>query len=1088
MLKLERGKRVFSVMLVALVLFASMFAVIAMANTEKSAGGAAFESFVGNTQLSATVGGSFTYVPDTGDEVAEFKVTQESLETIKLVGRIELEPGESIVGNTVTVAIGSGKAVQYMTITDFDSTFELIASLNHALCMEYDNEISVVLKYVLKTDGIDGSESKEVRADIGVVTYDKTMGILGYPAGATYVASDDTEKALTTSYVPEDAKKAGGKVTVKFDFNEFTFEPNENKVADNDFADSGIVVSYTGTTATIKTSAKYEYIFIAAGASENGSVGESYGAELNGNGWFKSDADTYEKTGLSEGATYSVWVRVPASDGVLASAPVFAARVTLLTEVEDNALEAFISKYEELKAANKLYNPETKRIDGELDPDGVNALYVLYTSLESNTKQLVTVSERARYLTITKYLAVHQAIILKDVPTSADENAVNAAISAFDSLGADDKTAYAEYKEELMEKKSAIAYKIEAIAMVDGLSAPVEVDATLVAGIKNAAKTAIDAAETELDVARIAVKARLDVAKLIVEKGVNPDADIAAKQNGYITKAYNAMVADIADADIDDLAEIAEDSYDMLRYARDAYEYLDFCETHAQILGKNTDNVVLADIAAIIAAYEDANAIVITPDFAQALDNNKTLLKNLFCYAYHNDIDDMVAPLGTPSANMQTLVTNALADILNENGAEPSEFAYVVEIHDKYKAQIVVLDKREKVNSAILALKDGMSDADKSAINKYLVRVENITLDGVAGMTFVQKAELVCKAMQYELDAATAYKAFVSYKAEKVAEIEAMKDANPDVIAIADSYLAELVKVTFKYENIGASVEVYANTCKTAMDNIASAADAKIKFEKKRAEVNAALVADIAAKKLSDKYSADQIAQLESKLAAAIVSLNNLDHGAGKTIADIEAIKAVSLADFATVNVSVVFAGDKDATDYAANFNTADGLWGSLTNRNGMNSALALNIKKVDGAKELKGKKISVAAGDVTDATAKEAVDGKKILYTFEVALSGAEVAADNGIYTVKVLLPADVREATGLYVVSESGDTTYVYETAMEGNYIVFKTAEVGQFSVVCDKTVNLLWLIIVLAVLIVAEIVIVVFFIAKNKKKKLR
>ena len=1082
MLKLERGKRVFSVMLVALVLFASMFAVIAMANTEKSAGGAAFESFVGNTQLSATVGGSFTYVPDTDDEVAGFKVTQESLETIKLVGRFKLEPRESIVGNTVTVAIGSGKAVQYMTITDFSSGFELIVNLNHALCMEYNNEISVVLKYVLKTD--DGSESKEVRADIGVVTYDKTTGILGYPAGATYVASDDTEKALTTSYVPEDAKKVGGKVTVKFDFNEFTFEPNENKVADNDFADSGIVVSYTGTTATIKTSAKYEYIFIAAGASENGSVDKSYGEELNGNGWFKSDADTYEKTGLSEGATYSVWVRVPASDGVLASAPVFAARVTLLTEVEDDALEAFISKYEGLKAANKLYNPETKRIDGELDPDGIDALYVLYTSLESNTKQLVTVSERAEYLTITKYLAVHQAIILKKVPTSADKNAVNAAISAFDSLGADE-TAYAEYKEELMKKESAIDCKIEAIERVDDL---VEVDATLVAGIKNAAKTAIDAAETELDVARIAVKARLDVAKLIVEKGVNPDADIAAKQDGYITKAYNAMEADIADADIDDLEKIADSCDDILRYARDAYEYLDFCEAHAQILGKNTDNVVLADIAAVIAAYEDANAIVITSDFAQALDNNKTHLKNLFCYAYHNDIDDMVAPLGTPSANMQTLVTNALADILKENGAKPSESALVVEIHDEYKAKIIVLDKREKINAAIIALKDGMSDADKSAINKYLVRVENITLDGVAGMTFVQKAELVCKAMQYELDAATAYKAFVSYKAEKVAEIEAMKDANPDVIAIADSYLAELVKVTFKYENIGASVEVYANTCKTAMDNIASAADEKIKFEKKRAEVNAALVADIAAKKLSDKYSADQIAQLESKLAAAIVSLNNLDHGAGKTIADIEAIKAASLADFATVNVSVVFAGDKDATDYAANFNTADGLWGSITNKNGMNSALALNIKKVDGAKELKGKKISVAAGDVTDATAKEAVDGKKILYTFEVALSGAEVAADNGIYTVKVLLPADVREATGLYVVSESGDTTYVYETAMEGNYIVFKTAEVGQFSVVCDKTVNLLWLIIVLAVLIVAEIVVVVFFIAKNKKKKLR
>lgn len=1085
MLKLERGKRVFSVMLIAVVLFASIFAVITMSNNKESANGAAFEIFAENTQLSAEVGGSFTYVPATGDEVAELKVTQESLETIKLVGRIELESGESIVGNTITVAIGSGKAVQYMTITDFGSDFELIAGLNHALCMEYDNEITVVLKYILKTNGMVEDESKEVVANIGVVTYDKTTGILGYPAGATYIASDDTEKPLTTSYVPEDAKKVGGKVTVKFDSNEFAFEPNENKVADNDFADSGIVVSYTGTTVTIKTSAKYEYIFVAAGASESGSVGENYGAELNGEGWFKSDSETYVKTGLREGASYSIWVRVPAGNGVLASAPVFAARITLLTAAENNALEAFIGKYEELKAANKLYNPVTKKIDGELDPSGVNALYVLYHSLESNTKQLVTVSQRVEYLTITKYLAVHQAIILKEVPTSADENAVNAAISAFDALGTNDKTAYAGYKEELMEKKSAIAYKIQAIAMVDSLSAPVEVDATVVAGIKSTAKTAIDTAETDLDVLKIAVKAIVDIAKLIVERGVSIVPDKAARQNAYITKAYNDMVADIANGDKAVVVEIADCCYDYLRYVRDSYEYFDFCEAHAQILGKNTDEVVIGDIAAILAAYEDATAIVVTSDFAQALDGDIALLKSLFCYAYYNDIDDMVAPLGTPSADMQTLVTDALAAILAENGSEPSESAIVVEIHDEYKSKIIVLDKREKINAAIIALKDGMSNADKAAIDKYLARVEDMTLEGLVGMTFVQEAELVCKAMQYELDAATAYKAFVIYKATKIAEIEAMKDSNPDVVSIADGYLSELIRVTFKYENIGASVEVYANTCKTAMDNIVSSADAMIKFEKKRAEVNAKLLADIAAKKLSEKYSADQIAQLESKLAAAIVLLNNLDYGAGKTVADIEALQSASLADFAAVNVFVIFEGDKEAVDYASGYNTAGGLWGSIVNKNGMNSALALSIKKVDGAKELKGKKISVAAGEVSDSNAKEAVDGKKILYTFEIALNGAEVVSDNGIYTVKVLLPEDARDATGLYVVSESGDTTYVYETAMEGNYIVFKTAELGQFSVVCDKTVNLLWLTIVLAVLIVAEIVVVVFVITKNKRK---
>ena len=69
--------------------------------------------------------------------------------------------------------------------------------------------------------------------------------------------------------------------------------------------------------------------------------------------------------------------------------------------------------------------------------------------------------------------------------------------------------------------------------------------------------------------------------------------------------------------------------------------------------------------------------------------------------------------------------------------------------------------------------------------------------------------------------------------------------------------------------------------------------------------------------------------------------------------------------------------------------------------------------------------------------------------------------------------------------MISQDGDTTYVYETTREGNYLVFKVAHFSEFLVVADKTVNLTWLIVLLAVLLAVEVGVVVFFVIKRKKK---
>lgn len=119
----------------------------------------------------------------------------------------------------------------------------------------------------------------------------------------------------------------------------------------------------------------------------------------------------------------------------------------------------------------------------------------------------------------------------------------------------------------------------------------------------------------------------------------------------------------------------------------------------------------------------------------------------------------------------------------------------------------------------------------------------------------------------------------------------------------------------------------------------------------------------------------------------------------------------------------------------------------------------------------------------------KALVSDKDIKTTLDIYLlmsDGSRVTQFNGMYQIKLLLPAELRGMSGLQVVYVADDgKVEVFETVREGNYLTFTTAHFSEFLILGDTELDLWWLIITLSVLLAIELV-AILLIALSKKKK--
>lgn len=607
-----------------------------------------------------------------------------------------------------------------------------------------------------------------------------------------------------------------------------------------------------------------------------------------------------------------------------------------------------------------------------------------------------------------------------------------------------------------------------------------EVDADEVNKLYDEAFAAISATYDEYELGLAIVNFRAALAKLTVVEGVPLDEDVAEAERA-IDRVYAAYLAELAEiTTLEELKEFfATELTSNMIYARDNYAYFNFLYDYADILALTEDTVTLADVEAILEALEaGADAWVEDDELIAELVSKIEALDNLVASVYVEAFLDAVAKADDTD--------DRKAEI--EYYAEMIDGAYAVYAEDAYKYALVAMAVYDKYNdtvAALEALKVEGNDVLNAIIDAYLARVYayDSYVDEYYADINVQKEQHFAF-YDRELTIAESEVDFLAKKAATKAELEAMKNNSAAVDAIVDKYLADLNKVVYKYNNVGADVDAYNAAAIKSLSNIKTAAETETVFEKARAEAIEAVKADAAAKKASGKYSEDQIKQLESKLNAAVAALGNLYVENGNDVAEIEATKAAALADLASVEISNIVVGTPDVV-YPDGYKYENGLWATVTNANGMNSALnvVINFVSADG-KEL-AEKFDVE-GVMTNEQATVAVDGKEIVFAFDIKFSDAAlVKDDNGFYTVKLRTPAEVKKLTGICVMAEGEGVNYVFETTVDGDYIIFKTNKIGSTHViVADEKVDLTWLIVVLVALIVIEGIVIIFFISKMKK----
>ncbi len=243
--------------------------------------------------------------------------------------------------------------------------------------------------------------------------------------------------------------------------------------------------------------------------------------------------------------------------------------------------------------------------------------------------------------------------------------------------------------------------------------------------------------------------------------------------------------------------------------------------------------------------------------------------------------------------------------------------------------------------------------------------------------------------------------------------------------------------------------------------------------------------------KASGNYDDAQQAEIDGLLSA-------FESAAKATAesADLESLAAKAHEDIGNVSANSATAGDlkADKTSLSgtgeADYGEGDDgeIWGIVQNQGKIsgNSRLVIaqgtaKANDVNGAIK-KGNFKAAAGSGLSEGDYSSLVKDREFKAAFDVYLEkdGLKITEHDGVYTVKILMKSGLRSVNGLQVVRVNGDSVELYKTAIEdGKYIVYSTSELSEVQIIGEKTVNLLWLVILLAVIIVLEIAAILFLV---------
>lgn len=410
-------------------------------------------------------------------------------------------------------------------------------------------------------------------------------------------------------------------------------------------------------------------------------------------------------------------------------------------------------------------------------------------------------------------------------------------------------------------------------------------------------------------------------------------------------------------------------------------------------------------------------------------------------------------------ASARDQVRNLLDDAVDASTARISSLEY---LSDSTKEELFL-----ELENLLLEFSELLQSAEtpteiEAKLAEYRQKIKEIELGA--------KQENVIEARAYYTVALDA--AFAAYKSS---------DYTPNRYAlIKDVYDKAILDITAAKD--AESIAKLFFLAEQSMEGVVSI------FEDRQAEllqsVNAAYAELL---KMSAQYSPEKLEEVAQIKQRALDELTAAESSIGIEVLSEIAERAV--ADMRSVKLDWISVGNLNAdssgfAEYPAGYDySVGGIWGVVQNAGAIPSDVRLAISLSDSNKFYK-KALKDAldasrvayVGDMpmSDAEIRDRLEGLEIKGVFSIKLiKGAAVYDEfSGEYTVRILLPAQMRSERWLRVVyiSPDGDAEY-YDAVCDEGMLVFKTKHFSDFLVLGENSINLLPIIAFLAVIGVLE-----------------
>ena len=482
--------------------------------------------------------------------------------------------------------------------------------------------------------------------------------------------------------------------------------------------------------------------------------------------------------------------------------------------------------------------------------------------------------------------------------------------------------------------------------------------------------------------------------------------------------------------------------------------------------------------------YDDIyNEAIIKIDNEYLLYNERIRINNELDELFSTYLSDLYT-----AENYQKLekiiddAKNEVDDSSNLEGLQNYNLEEVSKLLNSIKTKLD--EAKDQLRDEIL---DNYPEADYSEENYQEIKDKiDEFLDGLTDIDEVENFELEGSTLEKDLDD-------IKNLEEELADLK--EEAKQDL----DNFIKDLVDENTTKEELDEILKEFEDKINNAkdkeeLDRILDDVKKELEKQKEINDKNKDLDDFVDGTEDSDKYGDlgqklidDILKELEKRLREKLTREEILDLII-EALEKLRAVKIYNLSSVEGISPNGNYNSQEILDDLYAYIESSDGVKSSVYVKTGVKDLINEQTIREMIRKGLIIPKNSQDLNQLIKTLNKQSIFGLVDISLYDDEVKYTEY---NGVYTVSLLLPRNLRTHTNISVLYKGIEKVEVFEVETNGDWITFKTDHFSEFyligdSIVGEQTVNLWWLIITLLIIITLEIVVIVILKVKNKSTK--